>query len=304
MRATSSAFRTRSPRGPVQAAIASAASFTAGAALPLLVAAVTPASVLIVVVAASSLAFLATLGALAARIGGANVLRRRVARDVLGCAGDAADGRCRRAVRHDRQHDASEREQSHGEPSMADNGTDSEDFREHLIRYGGDTYPAIVEKAQGCYVFDADGRKILDFTSGQMCATVGHNHPNIVAAIRKSCDTALHLFSGMIPRSVVQLATAIAKIVPEAAVEIAVREHRQREQRSGDQDGEALHGRLRGRRPRRLVARRHGQRRARCRSRAIARATARACRARSCCPSPTPIAARSATAATTATGRA
>jgi len=59
---------------PVQAAIASAASFTAGAALPLLVAAVTPASALIVVVAASSLAFLATLGALAARIGGANVV--------------------------------------------------------------------------------------------------------------------------------------------------------------------------------------------------------------------------------------
>jgi len=97
---------------------------------------------------------------------------------------------------------------------MADNGTDSEDFRRHLIRYGGDTYGSIVEKAQGCYVFDADGRKILDFTSGQMCATVGHNHPNIVAAIRKSCDTALHLFSGMIPRSVVQLATAIAKLVP------------------------------------------------------------------------------------------
>jgi len=97
---------------------------------------------------------------------------------------------------------------------MVDNGTGNEDFRRHLIRYGGDTYGAIVEKAQGCYVFDADGRKILDFTSGQMCATVGHNHPNIVAAIRKSCDTALHLFSGMIPRSVVQLASAIAKLVP------------------------------------------------------------------------------------------
>ena len=88
------------------------------------------------------------------------------------------------------------------------------DFRRHLIRYGGDAYPEIVEKAQGCYVWDASGKKILDFTSGQMCATVGHNHPNIVAAIRKSCDAALHLFSGMIPRSVVQLADAIAKIVP------------------------------------------------------------------------------------------
>jgi 2,2-dialkylglycine decarboxylase (pyruvate) len=48
-----------------------------------------------------------------------------------------------------------------------------------------------------------------------MCATVGHNHPNIVAAIRKSCETALHLFSGMIPRSVVELSKAIAKVVPK-----------------------------------------------------------------------------------------
>ncbi|HLX30121.1 MAG TPA: aspartate aminotransferase family protein [Casimicrobiaceae bacterium] len=88
------------------------------------------------------------------------------------------------------------------------------DFREHLIRYGGDAYPEVVEKAQGAYVFDASGNRILDFTSGQMCATVGHNHPNIVAAIKRSCDSALHLFSGMIPRSVVQLADALAQILP------------------------------------------------------------------------------------------
>ena len=91
----------------------------------------------------------------------------------------------------------------------------SNNFREHLIRYGGDDYPEIVEKAQGCHVWDAEGTKILDFTSGQMCATVGHNHPNIVAAIKKSCDSALHLFSGMIPRSVVDLSMALAKLVPK-----------------------------------------------------------------------------------------
>ena len=71
-----------------------------------------------------------------------------------------------------------------GEPAGADDGQAGGDFRAHLIRYGGDAYHEIVEKAQGCYVFDAKGRKILDFTSGQMCATVGHNHPNIVAAIK------------------------------------------------------------------------------------------------------------------------
>jgi vacuolar iron transporter family protein len=59
---------------PVQAALASAGSFTAGAALPLVVAAVTAAPLLIAVVAVCSLVFLASLGALAARIGGAPVV--------------------------------------------------------------------------------------------------------------------------------------------------------------------------------------------------------------------------------------
>ena len=60
---------------PVQAALSSAASFTAGAALPLLVALLAPAGSLPAVVAGSSLVFLATLGAVAGRAGGASAAR-------------------------------------------------------------------------------------------------------------------------------------------------------------------------------------------------------------------------------------
>jgi VIT1/CCC1 family predicted Fe2+/Mn2+ transporter len=59
---------------PVQAALYSAASFTAGAALPLVVAALAPGPLLTAAVAASSLIFLAGLGGLAARTGGAPVI--------------------------------------------------------------------------------------------------------------------------------------------------------------------------------------------------------------------------------------
>jgi len=58
---------------PVQAAFFSAGMFTVGAALPLLLAWVVPVSQLIAVVAGSSLLFLAFLGALAARVGGASI---------------------------------------------------------------------------------------------------------------------------------------------------------------------------------------------------------------------------------------
>ena len=59
---------------PVQAALASAASFAVGAALPLAVIALAPGHGLILWVAGLSLAFLALLGAVAARVGGASVL--------------------------------------------------------------------------------------------------------------------------------------------------------------------------------------------------------------------------------------
>jgi VIT1/CCC1 family predicted Fe2+/Mn2+ transporter len=59
---------------PIQAALASAASFAVGAALPLIVTAMVPQQSLLVWLASSSLAFLALLGVVAARAGGANML--------------------------------------------------------------------------------------------------------------------------------------------------------------------------------------------------------------------------------------
>ncbi len=58
---------------PIQAALVSAFSFAVGAALPLLVAAIVAETRLIPVVAATSLAFLAILGGVAAYVGGADV---------------------------------------------------------------------------------------------------------------------------------------------------------------------------------------------------------------------------------------
>ena len=60
---------------PIQAALSSAASFTVGAALPLVVVLIAPGPQLEVIVSVASLAFLALLGALAARAGGANMLK-------------------------------------------------------------------------------------------------------------------------------------------------------------------------------------------------------------------------------------
>lgn len=87
-------------------------------------------------------------------------------------------------------------------------------FDEHLIRYGGDIYPHLVDRASGTCVWDQNGKRILDFTSGQMCATIGHNHPALAAALEQASRSAIHLFSGMIPTAVVNLARRIGQILP------------------------------------------------------------------------------------------
>jgi VIT1/CCC1 family predicted Fe2+/Mn2+ transporter len=58
---------------PIEAALASAGSFAVGAAMPLLVAAMAPEAGLIPLVSGTSLGFLALLGAVAARAGGAGM---------------------------------------------------------------------------------------------------------------------------------------------------------------------------------------------------------------------------------------
>jgi hypothetical protein len=87
---------------PIQAALASAGSFAVGAAMPLLVTAMVPAACLIPLVSGTSLLFLALLGGLAARAGGAGVTGGSNTRHVLGCARDGADRRRRGAVRNSR----------------------------------------------------------------------------------------------------------------------------------------------------------------------------------------------------------
>ena len=83
-----------------------------------------------------------------------------------------------------------------------------------MIRYVGDFPPFFVERAEGSYVYDDRGRQILDFTSGQMCATLGHNHPAVVAAIGRSCERAIHLFSWLLAPEVVELCRELAALLP------------------------------------------------------------------------------------------
>jgi 2,2-dialkylglycine decarboxylase (pyruvate) len=89
------------------------------------------------------------------------------------------------------------------------------DARERfLIRYAGGFAPFLVARANGAWVETADGRRVLDFTSGQICSTLGHNHPRIVAAIHGALDEVVHLNSWMLSEPVLALAERLASLTP------------------------------------------------------------------------------------------
>jgi 2,2-dialkylglycine decarboxylase (pyruvate) len=85
----------------------------------------------------------------------------------------------------------------------------------HLLRYGGDFVPFVPERAEGAFLYDVGGRRVLDFTSGQMSAILGHCHPEIVATVRDMVGRLDHLFSSMLSAPVVDLAEALAGLVPD-----------------------------------------------------------------------------------------
>jgi 2,2-dialkylglycine decarboxylase (pyruvate) len=88
----------------------------------------------------------------------------------------------------------------------------------YLLRYmgvGGSFTPFVPERAEGSWLYDSAGRKVLDFTSGQMSSLLGHAHPDLVTALRDAAGRLDHLFSMMISKPVVDLAEALAELLPQ-----------------------------------------------------------------------------------------
>ncbi len=89
------------------------------------------------------------------------------------------------------------------------------DADKHVLRYGSAFVPEIIDRAAGSFVYTESGREILDFTSGQMSAILGHSHPAIVATVQKQVATLDHLYSGMLSRPVVDLSRRLAESLPD-----------------------------------------------------------------------------------------
>ncbi len=73
----------------------------------------------------------------------------------------------------------------------------------------------IIERAEGVYLIDTDGRRLLDGISSWWCVNLGHSHPDIVGAIRKQSGILQNsITAGMSHTKVIRLSEKIAAIAP------------------------------------------------------------------------------------------
>lgn len=85
---------------------------------------------------------------------------------------------------------------------------------ESLLRHAGPFDELIVEAASGTTVWDREGNEYLDFTSGQLCATFGHNPDQLRDALLASFDRAVHSSSHLLSEEAIRLAERLVGLLP------------------------------------------------------------------------------------------
>jgi 2,2-dialkylglycine decarboxylase (pyruvate) len=90
--------------------------------------------------------------------------------------------------------------------------TSADPRRNHVFRYTKAFDPGEIAEASGAWLVTKDGRRIMDFTSGQFCAILGHSHPAIAKALTDSASTLSHLNSWMLSEPVLELSSRLAEL--------------------------------------------------------------------------------------------
>ncbi len=85
----------------------------------------------------------------------------------------------------------------------------------YLLRHPLRTAPLIPERGEGIYMWDVEGKRYIDFQSGQLCVTLGHSHPRYVEALCAQAHKIMQTGTTFIAPSEVLLAKKIAELAPD-----------------------------------------------------------------------------------------
>jgi len=82
--------------------------------------------------------------------------------------------------------------------------------------YIAETDPLVIARAEGSRLYDVDGRAYLDANSSWWVASLGHNHPRLVAAVKRQADQMCHCtLAGITHPEAALLADELCRIAPK-----------------------------------------------------------------------------------------
>ena len=75
--------------------------------------------------------------------------------------------------------------------------------------------PVVIERGEGSYLYDTDGKAYLDIISSWWCNLLGHANPEINAALKEQIDTLEHvIFTNFSHKPAIELSRELAKLLP------------------------------------------------------------------------------------------
>ncbi len=75
---------------------------------------------------------------------------------------------------------------------------------------------SLIVRGEGCYLIDAEGKRILDLAAGQFCSILGHNHKEFRSRLHAQIDNGIHLGDQYVSPGILQAASRLAGIAPGA----------------------------------------------------------------------------------------
>ena len=91
----------------------------------------------------------------------------------------------------------------------------SKNSLQHLSSIWGRSFSVMVDRGEGPYLFDTEGRRFLDFTCGIGVTNTGHAHPRVVKAIQEQAAKLIHGQANIVyHKPMLELVDELLTIVP------------------------------------------------------------------------------------------
>ncbi len=78
----------------------------------------------------------------------------------------------------------------------------------------GKVNPLPIERAEGIYIYDTDGKRYIDFNSQLMSVNIGHSHPKVIAAMKAQLDKLIYVYPGTATEARARLGKKLADLTP------------------------------------------------------------------------------------------